>query len=89
MLRLKYYRNCLEQWLISDEFNDSLKNSEKSKVTRLRANEKFKNNCLEECCKLYTKAAQYALYNSMDFALAFSNRSAVYMRLKRHQVCLI
>ncbi|VVC39982.1 Tetratricopeptide repeat,Zinc finger, MYND-type,Tetratricopeptide-like helical domain,SET domain [Cinara cedri] len=83
-----FIRNCLEQWLASDEFNDSLKNTEKSKFIRFKANREFEKDYLEKCCKLYTKAAQYALYNSMEYALAFSNRSAVYMKLKRYEDCL-
>lgn len=79
----------MERWLNSDGFNDSLKDSEKSKITRLSANEKFKKDRLVECYNFYTKAAQYALYNSIEYALAFSNRSAVYMRQKKYQVCLI
>jgi len=82
-----YHRSCLEKWLDDPKFNDSLKNSNKSKETRLAANEEFKMNRLELCCKLYTKAAQFAPYKSIESALAFSNRSAIYLRLNKYQVC--
>jgi len=79
----------LEKWLDDPKFNDSLKNSTKSKNTRLVANEEFKMNRLELCCKLYTKAAQFAPYKSIESALAFSNRSAMYLRLNKYQVWFI
>lgn len=81
-----YHRSFLEKWLDEPKFNASLKNSTKSKETRLAANEEFKMNRLELCCKLYTKAAQFAPYKSIELALAFSNRSAVYLRLNKYQV---
>lgn len=79
-------RSFLEKWLDNPKFNDSLKNSIKSKETRLAANEEFKMNRLELCCKLYTKSAQFAPYKSIESALAFSNRSAIYLRLNKYQV---
>lgn len=79
----------MERWLDDANFNESLKNTGKSKEIRLKANEKFKKNRLELCCKLYTKAAQFAPCNSVELALAFSNRSAMYMRLKKFQVRFI
>ncbi|XP_015369170.1 PREDICTED: uncharacterized protein LOC107165455 [Diuraphis noxia] len=83
-----FIRNCLEKWLDDPKFNDSLKNSTKSKEIRLLANEEFKMNRLELCCKLYTKAAQFAPFKSIESALAFSNRSAMYLRLNKYQECL-
>lgn len=76
----------MEQWLDDAKFNNSLKNSVKSKETRLKANEEFKNGRFQLCYKLYTKAAQFAPYMSLEFALAFSNRSAMYMRLNQFKV---
>lgn len=76
----------MQRWLDSVEFKDSLKCSIKSQKTRLEANEKFKSDRLAECCKLYTKAAQFAPHKSLESALAFSNRSAVYMKLNMFQV---
>lgn len=76
----------MERWLDSPEFNVSLKNPVKSKDTRLKANEEFKKDQLKLCCKLYTKAAQFAPHQSTELALAFSNRSAVYMRLNEFKV---
>lgn len=76
----------MERWLDSPEFNDSLKSPAKSRETRLKANEEFKKNQLQLCCKLYTKAAQFAPHQSIELALAFSNRSAMYMRLNEFQV---
>jgi len=38
------------------------------------------------CYKLYTKAAQFAPHKSLEYALAFSNRSAVYLKLNKFQV---
>ncbi|XP_060860952.1 SET and MYND domain-containing protein 4-like isoform X1 [Metopolophium dirhodum] len=84
----EFIRSFLEKWLDEPKFNDSLKNSTKSKETRLAANEEFKMNRLELCCKLYTKAAQFAPYKSIELTLAFSNRSAVYLRLNKYQECL-
>lgn len=81
-----YYRRCLDQWLDSPEFNDSLKNSIKSNEIRMKANEEFKNNRLEFCYKLYTQAAQLALHDSFELALALSNRSAVCMKFNEFQV---
>lgn len=81
-----YHRSCLEKWLDDPKFNDSLKNTTRSKEIRLAANEEFKMNRLELCCKLYTKAAQFAPYKSIESALAFSNRSAIYLRLNKYQV---
>lgn len=82
------FRECLEQWLDSAEFNDSLKSSVKSQKTRLEANGEFKKDRLKVCCKLYTKAAQFAPHKSLESALAFSNRSAIYMRLDKYQVLI-
>lgn len=76
----------MERWLDSPEFNDSLKSPVKSRETRLKANEEFKKDQLKLCCKLYTKAAQFAPRQSVELALAFSNRSAMYMRLNEFQV---
>lgn len=76
----------MEKWLDNDNFNISLKDSTKSKETRLEANDEFQKDQLESCFKLYTKAAQFAPYKSIELALAFSNRSAVYMRLKKYEV---
>ncbi|KAL4132470.1 hypothetical protein QTP88_009613 [Uroleucon formosanum] len=84
----KFIRSCLEKWLDDPKFNDSLKNATKSKEIRLAANEEFKMNRLELCCKLYTKAAQFAPYKSIESILAFSNRSAIYLRLNKYQECL-
>lgn len=84
----EFIRSCLEKWLDDSKFNESLKNSTRSKETRLAANEEFKMNRLELCCKLYTKAAQFAPYKSIESALAFSNRSAMYLRLNKYQECL-
>lgn len=82
-----YYSRALIGWLNSPGFNDSLKNSVKSKETRMEANEKFKkNDHLKLCCKLYTQAAQLAPSKSLEMALSLSNRSAVYFRLKEFQV---
>jgi len=76
----------LERWLDDAKFNKSLKNIGKSKEVRLKANEEFKKDQLELCCKLYTKAAQFAPCKSIELALALSNRSAMYMRLNKFQV---
>ncbi|CAH1725534.1 SET and MYND domain-containing protein 4-like [Aphis gossypii] len=84
----EFIRSCLEKWLDDSKFNESLKNSTRSKETRLAANEEFKMNRLELCCKLYTKAAQFAPDKSIESALAFSNRSAMYLRLNKYQECL-
>jgi hypothetical protein len=76
----------LGRWLDSPEFDISLKSSAKSEKTRLDANEEFKKNRLDLCCKLYTKAAQFAPHQSLELALSFSNRSVVYMKLKKFEV---
>lgn len=77
---------CLKRWLDSHEFDVSLKCSAKSEKTRLDANEEFRKDRLDLCCKLYTKSAQLAPHKSLESALAFSNRSVVYMKLNKFEV---
>lgn len=79
-------RNCLERWLDDAKFDESLKNPIKSKEVRIKANEHFKRDQLELCYKLYTKAAQLAPCKSMELAISFSNRSAMYWRWNKFHV---
>lgn len=86
---LYYCRDCLERWLDDTHFNESLKNPTKSKEIRLKANEHFVKDRLELCYKLYTKAAQLAPCKSMELAIAYSNRSAMYWRWNKYHVRFI
>ncbi|XP_050540761.1 SET and MYND domain-containing protein 4-like isoform X2 [Daktulosphaira vitifoliae] len=88
-LNNEFIRNCLERWLDSPEFNNSLKNNDTSIQLRLKANEEFKKEKWVLCYKLYLQAAKFALSDSLELALAFSNRSAVCLKLKNYHGCIL
>ncbi|XP_047543980.1 SET and MYND domain-containing protein 4-like [Vanessa atalanta] len=72
----------------TSESDTALKCDEVSLFWRLRGNEKFRANLLEESYKCYTSSVLYAKHNSLMYALALANRSATLLRLKRFQECL-
>ncbi|XP_050422098.1 SET and MYND domain-containing protein 4-like [Adelges cooleyi] len=83
-----FIRSCIDRWLDSPEFDNSLKNVNKSKHIRVEGNKILKLNDYEKCFNLYTQAAQYALPDSLEYALSLSNRSVVCFKLNKFYDCL-
>ncbi|KAG7313119.1 hypothetical protein JYU34_000205 [Plutella xylostella] len=90
-------RKILLQWLgqmhesyakKKSKLDTATKSDEISLHWRHKGNENFRNNYIEESYKCYSKSVQYAEPGGPMFPLAFANRSASLLRLKRYQECM-
>ncbi|KAJ2954066.1 hypothetical protein O0L34_g2280 [Tuta absoluta] len=90
-------RKILLQWMSqmmstyakkTSESDTALKSDEVSLLWRQRGNEKFRANNLKGSYNCYTKSVLYAVPNGPMYPLAFANRSAALLRMKRFKECL-
>jgi tetratricopeptide (TPR) repeat protein len=64
------------------------KNNSIANKFRLKGNEYYKSLQFDEALICYNKSLCYALPTSIEFALCFANRSAVYFEIQEYEVCI-
>lgn len=65
------------------------KNDSLSSQFRADGNKKFKANLWREAMELYNKSLRFATERSENISLAYANRSACFLYLKKYNECLI
>lgn len=83
------YNFALSEDLFCELQFEPAKSKLKALEFKKRGNEVFHQGKFLSALKLYTKSVAFAPPNSKELAVAFANRSAALLRLKRYEACLV
>ncbi|XP_006618435.1 SET and MYND domain-containing protein 4-like isoform X2 [Apis dorsata] len=91
--RIMFTLNVMLEYNIVPQVCDNKKDAKESEKFREQGNKIFistplKNYTCVEALKLYTKSIAYAPYPSEQLALAYANRSAVLIKLRKYELCI-
>ncbi|XP_043785490.1 SET and MYND domain-containing protein 4-like isoform X1 [Apis laboriosa] len=91
--RIMFTLNVMLEYNIVPQVCDNKKDAKESEKLREQGNKIFistplKNYTCVEALKLYTKSIAYAPYPSEQLALAYANRSAVLIKLRKYELCI-